>query len=138
MDFPLCSVYEIDYPYYARTDISDVEILDMLVEKTELLLAPGAERVIFISEIWNVLEIRQLCKQYGKLLKFLEADAAKVYFEVQGDKVKLLKAGPILMHEFENDQGQKTDETPEILPFVEVYSLRVLDDDAGERALGWD
>ena len=138
MDLPLCSVYEIDYPYYARTDISELEILDMLIEKTELLLAPGAERVIFIADIWNVLEIRQLCKQYGKLLKVLETDAAKVYFEVQTDKVKLLTAGPILMNEFENDQGQESDAAPEILPFVEEYSLRVLDDVAAERALGWD
>ena len=71
----LSSIYEIDYPYFSKSNASNTEIIEMIKQKLPNVLVTRRP-TLMISEIWSILEVRQLCKYLDKLLSVLKTDEA--------------------------------------------------------------
>ena len=83
-------VKHVEYPYFSE-QFSREEMINEILDNLEYVHIPDGQdfyRVLPISSLWDILRIRQVCKDYCVLVECLKSRPDK--FAVQGNQFKIL------------------------------------------------
>ena len=108
----------IDYPYFQESNFTETDILDAIVEhakaifKKEIQWRPEISADSFkitLNEIWNILQVRQMCKRFEHLERIVSSDSGlKLFKRISDNRLECLFEIPsvavkLLHHNDEKD-----------------------------------